>query len=214
MMQDQLSELEQSLRQRPDVECWLFESYPGLTDEEMDALERSTSKKIPPILREFYRTTNGLRVNWVDQAQNKQEQGRKAFERRIKNGDWWVYQSDYYEFAGVIQILPLDLLLTTTGEDQWWYPDETSYEIDWNGHTVDRLAATKNIRLLDVYSKYNTIGLYWPPSGEEAQIVFGDDHEATFFDHASVPLETYFTFLWASAGAIKERDEFLEKHCL
>lgn len=65
--------LEKALRDHPEIVLKKFERYEPLTDEVLAGLEASLGFQIDPRFTQFFRITNGLKVEWTWKTQSEDE---------------------------------------------------------------------------------------------------------------------------------------------
>lgn len=195
------------LQEMPGVECLDFKLFPPRSEEEMDRLLAASGRDLPASLRSFYAHTDGWQVAWLHSDNPDYQRLRKKWE--ALDDDWWRWRRDYISMEGVIQILPLELLLGTSGENRWWFPGEVGFPVKLGGETKNSLAVKQNLQLLDVFHKFYCAALYWPEKGEEPIVLLGQDHEADFFGAPPLTVNAYLNFLSQSLGALDAREHLL-----
>ncbi len=205
---DRINELRISLEQKDEIDLLECTCYPSLEEDDLDALLQASGRRINAVLRDFYRTTNGWRLVWLDRTKETYSESKREWSEVPDN--WWRWQGDYFAFDGVIQILPLAELLQTNGRNRWWFPQETGFPVTIGSELTDSLSVKQNLQLFDVFDKFYSSALYWPEAGDP-MVLFGRDHEADFYSSQLFEVPAYFDFLFESKGALSAREELMAK---
>lgn len=197
-------ELQKELQSDTEISVISFSMFDPVSEEKLREAEISFGLKLPQILLDFYRFSNGLQVRW------KQKNTTEEYKDEIlKAGDpfHWSWPAEHYwQLEGLINILNLDQFLFGSYKDFMWFDFEANYTVSYFSKELNLLQFKKDLRPFDVFDKYYTVAVY--PGKDAFDVLLGDDHNADFSHYGRITIEEYFLQLFKTRGSVKERPAF------
>ncbi len=199
-----ISDLKKELQNDVSIELISFTLFDPVNEEKIRDAESSFGYKLPKVLVDFYRFSNGLQVRW------KRKDEENEYKEEIMNaGDpfrWSWPAEHYWQLDGLINILNLDQFLFGSYKDFMWFDFEAGYSVSYFDKKINLLQFKKELRPFDVFDKYYTVAVY--AADGSFDVLLGDDHNADFLHYGRISLDQYFQKLFATWGSVKARPGF------
>ena len=97
------------LSQHTDVELLDSHVFAPLENSQIDLLEKNYNVKIPDIIRELYKITNGLQLRWM--LKSNENFSKEKYPFNNENLPWNYFQQTFRFEDGGILLLPLEIVL-------------------------------------------------------------------------------------------------------
>lgn len=203
-MKEEVNKLKLELENDKTVHLINFNLFPGIGDNKIKELE--TKIKIPEAIKEFYKFSNGWQVRWI-KTENKKFDLEKYKDQTPF--DWMWPSEHYWQLDGVINILPLELILEKDWKDFTWFDFEKQYDIDYAGKKMNLLEFKKGMKPVDIFDKYFTTAFYVEDG--DFPVYLGDDHNVDFLKYEPMGFKKYLEMIIESRGEVNARQSFFKK---
>lgn len=204
-MKEKINKLKQELESDETIQLVNFNLFPGIEDKKLEELEKEI--KIPDEVKAFYKFSNGWQVRWFATGNKKIDTNHQI--EKDKPFDWMWSAEHYWQLDGVINILPLNVILEKDWKDFIWFDFEKQYDIEYAGKKINLLEFKKRVKPVDIFDKNFTTAFY---VNEEGFPVFlGDDHNVDFLLYEPMDFEKYLNLIIESKGEVNARQSFFKK---
>lgn len=174
------------LRAHPDVEVFEAQLNPPIRPIDLRAVEQTLGRRLPPGLRDFYRSHNGAFLEW----------GFKGEEYRYKTAPFDF--PDYGQPPGCINLLPAEEVFSPSWEQHSLLNEvnDSLWELLY-GATPDPLPPFGAVAL-DNFNKYHVGALILGP---ELMVLAATDHGADLEASDFIDVDTYLDLTLDLYGA-------------